>query len=61
MGSLYYLACAAGEAEELGQNWLWSTVAFAVIASVVIHGVLSKPVMDRPGLKQALPSVGPRW
>ena len=47
VGSLYYLAYAAGEASELGQDWLWSTVAFTVVASVLVHGVLSTPVMAR--------------
>jgi hypothetical protein len=31
---------------ELGQDWLWSTVAFTVVASVLLHGVLAKPAMD---------------
>ena len=46
VGSIYYLAFAAGEADVLGQDWLWSTVAFTVVASVVIHGVLSRPLME---------------
>jgi NhaP-type Na+/H+ or K+/H+ antiporter len=45
VGSLYYLAYAAGESADLGEDWLWSTVAFTVVASVVVHGVLSRPVM----------------
>ncbi len=45
VGSIYYLAYAAGEVPELGQDWLWSTVAFTVVASVLVHGVLAKPVM----------------
>jgi sodium/hydrogen antiporter len=47
VGSLYYLAYAAGESDQLGQDWLWSTVAFTVVASVLVHGVLSTPVMAR--------------
>lgn len=47
VGSLYYLAYAAGEAPELGTDWLWATVSFTVVASVVLHGVLSTPVMSR--------------
>jgi sodium/hydrogen antiporter len=47
VGSLFYLAYAAGEAEVLADDWLWSTVAFTVVASVVIHGVLATPVMRR--------------
>jgi len=45
VGSLYYLAYAAGESPELAEDWLWSTVAFTVVASVLVHGVLSRPVM----------------
>jgi sodium/hydrogen antiporter len=47
VGSLYYLAYAAGEAPVLAQNWLWSTIAFTIVASVIVHGVLSTPVMAR--------------
>ncbi len=47
VGSLYYLAYAIGEAPGLGQDWLWSTVSFTVVASVLVHGVLSTPVMAR--------------
>ncbi len=47
VGSLYYLAYAAGEAPGLGQDWLWSTVSFTIVASVLVHGVLATPVMDR--------------
>ena len=46
VGSIYYLAFAAGEADVLADDWLWSTVAFTVVASVVIHGVSSRPIMD---------------
>ena len=47
VGSLYYLAYAAGEAEVLAADWLWSTVGFTIVASVLVHGVLSTPVMSR--------------
>ena len=46
VGSIYYLAYAAGESPELGEDWLWSTVAFTIVASVLVHGVLSRPVMN---------------
>ena len=42
---IYYLAFAAGESSVLAEDWLWSTVAFTVVASVLVHGVLSRPVM----------------
>ena len=45
VGSLFYLAYAAGEVEAFGQPWLWSTVGFTVVASVLVHGVLVGPVM----------------
>jgi NhaP-type Na+/H+ or K+/H+ antiporter len=47
VGSIYYLAYAAGEDEVLAQDWLWSTVAFTVVASVLIHGILATPVLAR--------------
>ncbi|MGH3349227.1 MAG: cation:proton antiporter, partial [Nocardioides sp.] len=47
VGSIYYLAYAAGKDPALAQDWLWSTVAFTVVASVLIHGVLATPVMAR--------------
>jgi NhaP-type Na+/H+ or K+/H+ antiporter len=47
VGSIYYLAFASGRSEELDQNWLWSTVAFTIVLSVLVHGVLSAPLMRR--------------
>lgn len=47
VGSLYYLAYAAGEVEAFGDGWLWSTVGFTVIASVLLHGALAGPAMSR--------------
>ncbi len=47
VGSLYYLAYAAGEEDVFATDALWATVAFTVVASVLIHGVLAKPVMAR--------------
>lgn len=45
VGSVYYLAYAAGHEhiEQLGT--LWSTVAFTVVISVLIHGFLATPAM----------------
>jgi NhaP-type Na+/H+ or K+/H+ antiporter len=45
VGSIFYLAYAAGESDLLAADWLWSTVGFTVVASVLIHGVLATPVM----------------
>jgi NhaP-type Na+/H+ or K+/H+ antiporter len=47
IGSVYYLAFAAGQADFPEQRELWSTVAFAVVLSVVVHGVTATPAMRR--------------
>jgi NhaP-type Na+/H+ or K+/H+ antiporter len=47
VGSVYYLAYATGEASFPAQDWLWSTVAFTIVASVLVHGIASTPVMTR--------------
>ena len=46
IGSLFYLAYAAGQAEFSDLEWLWATVAFTIGLSVLVHGVLAKPAMD---------------
>jgi sodium/hydrogen antiporter len=45
VGSLYYLALAAGEHTFSDERWLWSTVAFTILLSVTVHGTLATPVM----------------
>lgn len=47
VGSIYYVAYAAGHAHFPEERWLWSTVGFAIALSVVLHGVLATPVMRR--------------
>ncbi len=47
VGSLFYLAYAAGQVEAFGQPWLWSTVGFTIVASVLVHGAASGWVMKR--------------
>ncbi|HET6563306.1 MAG TPA: cation:proton antiporter [Marmoricola sp.] len=47
VGSLYYLAYAAGEAEFEHLEQLWATVAFTIAASVLVHGIAATPVMAR--------------
>ncbi len=46
VGSLFYLAYAAGHADFSDLEWLWATVAFTIGLSVLVHGVLAKPAMD---------------
>jgi NhaP-type Na+/H+ or K+/H+ antiporter len=45
MGSLYYAAYAAQEAEIPGMDAVWALTIFVVVVSVVVHGVASTPVM----------------
>jgi NhaP-type Na+/H+ or K+/H+ antiporter len=45
VGSLFYLAYATGEARFTPVQQLWSTVAFTVALSVLVHGVTATPVM----------------
>lgn len=45
LGSFYYLAFALGQAEFEGATILWVTVCFAVLSSIVMHGVMVTPVM----------------
>ena len=49
VGSIYYLAYASKEDAVLADDRLWSTVAFTIVASVLVHGVLATPVMSRLG------------
>lgn len=45
VGSLYYLAFAAGEHAFADERWMWSTVAFTILLSVMVHGTFATPVM----------------
>jgi NhaP-type Na+/H+ or K+/H+ antiporter len=45
IGSVYYLAYATGHEHFVGADTLWSTVAFVIAVSVVLHGVTATPVM----------------
>lgn len=56
VGSLYYLAYAGGLATIAEESWLWSTVAFTILLSVVVHGVASTPVLRRLGAHRAKPT-----
>lgn len=45
VGSLYYLAYACRHAQFTDTRWLWSTVSFTLVLSVVLHGALATPAM----------------
>ncbi|GAB2618391.1 cation:proton antiporter [Nocardioides ginkgobilobae] len=53
VGSLYYLAYAGGEVEAFQDDWLWSSVGFTIVLSVVVHGALAGPVMRRLECRRA--------
>ncbi len=45
IGSVYYLAYALGKADFENADLLWSTLAFIVLVSILLHGVTVTPVM----------------
>lgn len=47
IGSLYYLAYALGHASFPMADTLWRTTALTIAVSVLVHGILSGPVMRR--------------
>lgn len=47
VGALYYLAYASGEVAAFGDSWMWSTVGFTIVASVLIHGATATTAMRR--------------
>jgi sodium/hydrogen antiporter len=47
IGSLYYLGYATAHAGFPRAEGLWATTAFVVVVSVVVHGVLATPIMNR--------------
>lgn len=47
VGSLFYMAYAATHLDLPRESWLWSVVAFTVVASVLLHGITATPVMRR--------------
>jgi NhaP-type Na+/H+ or K+/H+ antiporter len=47
IGSIFYLAYVLTHAKMPQEPWLWSTVAFTIVLSVFVHGVLATPVLSR--------------
>lgn len=45
VGSLFYLAFVSTHTDLPEERWLWSTVGFTVVLSVLVHGVLAGPAM----------------
>jgi NhaP-type Na+/H+ or K+/H+ antiporter len=46
IGSFYYLAYALNHADFSMQRQLWSTVAFVVLLSILVHGLASTSIMQ---------------
>jgi len=51
VGSVFYLA-AAGADFSTDLPWLWATVGFTVVLSVVVHGVAATPMMRMLDLRR---------
>lgn len=45
IGSVFYMAFATAQHEWPEQKTLWATVTFAIVVSVMVHGVLATPAM----------------
>jgi NhaP-type Na+/H+ or K+/H+ antiporter len=58
VGSLFYVAYAVSHHEFDSEPWLWSTVAFTIVLSVVVHGIAATPVMKRLDDRRELVSGG---
>jgi NhaP-type Na+/H+ or K+/H+ antiporter len=56
VGSLYYLAYATGQTRFPDHQLLWSTVAFTIALSVLVHGTTATPVLR--WLERSAPSPG---
>ncbi len=52
LGSFYYLAFALGQAKFEQPQVLWVTVCSVVFASIVMHGILVTPTMERLDAKK---------
>ncbi|MDC0886556.1 cation:proton antiporter [Altererythrobacter sp.] len=58
MGSIYYLAYGQNHASFAGLDILWATVSFTVLASIIIHGVMSAWLMQLVEKREAHIHVG---
>ncbi|EAQ29159.1 Na+/H+ antiporter, CPA1 family protein [Erythrobacter sp. NAP1] len=45
MGSIYYLAYGQNAGDFQGLDVLWATVSFAILVSIVVHGLLAGPLV----------------
>ena len=59
IGSIYYLSYATARVELVNEPQLWAMVGYTILASTVLHGFTSGPLMDRFTGPPARPSAGP--
>lgn len=45
MGSIYYMAYGQTHADFTGLDLLWATISFAILVSILVHGVVSGPLI----------------
>ncbi len=45
IGSVYYLAYAAGHAAFAEERWMWSVICFTIVLSVLVHGIAVTPAL----------------
>jgi NhaP-type Na+/H+ or K+/H+ antiporter len=53
---VFYLGYAVTHEHVPDEPWLWSTVAFTIIVSVILHGVTATPVMARLDARRKAPA-----
>jgi NhaP-type Na+/H+ or K+/H+ antiporter len=53
---VFYLGYAVTHEHVPDEPWLWSTVAFTIIVSVILHGVTATPVMARLDARRKTPA-----
>ena len=56
IGTLYYVAYAAGQHAFPEERWIWATAALTIAISVLVHGVLATPVLRRLDRRRVAPS-----
>jgi NhaP-type Na+/H+ or K+/H+ antiporter len=47
IGSVYYIAYAAGHVELVNEPELWAMVAYTILVSTVLHGFTAGVVVER--------------
>jgi sodium/hydrogen antiporter len=69
MGSIYYLAYGQNHGDFEGLPLLWATASFAILVSILVHGVLAGPLIAyvegrgghiHTGQKEEMPHLAPR-